>query len=129
MNKAKNQVNRAIASSGRYDMIMAEEREVAAVSSPFQQWMEQGEDLYAAALHDFRSLEAQLAELEVKVAAKQAELNQIAQIVGKPAVEGNRRVSAQIVHGDIVDAHPERVQATTSSSASIARALQGKFGR
>jgi hypothetical protein len=106
---------------------MPEAREKIPVANQFQQWLSQGEQLYSAALNDFHALEAQLDDLETKLAAKQAEVNQIAQMIGKPALEGNRRLSAQIVPAEVVDI-PNRGN-PSGSSASIARALTGKFGR
>jgi len=97
------------------------------VANAFQQWLSQGEQLYSAALNDFHALEAQLEDLETKLAAKQAEVNQIAQMIGKPAIEGNRRLSAQMVAAEVIEV-PGRVPNHTGSSASIARALTGKFG-
>ncbi|QOV89612.1 hypothetical protein [Humisphaera borealis] len=109
------------------------------MSNPLNSWLSQGEQLYTSALNEFRALEAQLDDLEQKLAAKQQEVNQIAGIIGKPTVEGSRRLSAS--HSpvaDIIDApHQERLpvplphQATpsNSSNATIARALTGKFGR
>src|SRR5690242_14453910 len=102
--------------------------EVPPVSMNFTQWLSQGEQLYQTALREFHAIEAQLDELEQKLAIKQAEVNQIAQVIGKPPVEGNRRLSAQLVTGQIVEEH-ERAPQTTSSNANIARALTGKFGR
>ena len=102
----------------------------------FQEWLKQGEDLYQAALKDYHAIEAQLDELESKLVAKQAEVNQIAQVIGKAPVEGTRRHSGHSGHGntqlapggiDIIDV-PERGP-TAGSNASIARALTGKFGR
>jgi hypothetical protein len=99
------------------------------VASPFLDWIQQGEDLYNTALREYHELEHQLDELEARLAAKQAEVNQIAGVIGKPAVEGNRRLSAQLVHQEVIDV-PERVTSNTpSSNATIARALTGKFGR
>ena len=105
------------------------------VAGNFQEWLKQGEDLYQAALRDYHAIEAQLDELESKLVAKQAEVNQIAQVIGKPPVEGTRRHgghsghSTQLAPGgiDIIDV-PERAP-TAGSNASIARALTGKFGR
>ena len=90
------------------------------MASTLQEWLSQGEMLYNAALKDFRALEAQLDELEAALAAKQAEVNQIAQVIGKPPIEGNRRLSAQLVeeHG------PNSVP---NSPATIARALTGRW--
>ena len=97
------------------------------VSANFQDWLQQGDALYQAALKDYHAIEAQLDELESKLVAKQAEVNQIAQVIGKPPVEGTRRVSAQLVAAEVIDM-PERAQ-SAGSNASIARALTGKFGR
>ena len=100
-------------------------------SAALQTWLQQGEQLYAAALNEFRALEAQLDELEAKLTEKQVEVNKIAQMIGKPPVEGNRRLSAQLVTGEIVDepGHGHGRGNPPSSNASIARALTGKFGR
>ncbi len=97
------------------------------MSNSFQDWLQQGEALYSTALNEFHAIEAELDELEQKLVAKQAEVNQIAQVIGKPPVEGNRRLSAELVSAEIVDI-PERMQ-PSSSNATIARALTGKFGR
>jgi hypothetical protein len=58
-------------------------------------------------------------------------VNQIANVIGKPPVDGNRRVSAELVPAHVVE---EPIQAAamptrTSANATIARALTGKFGR
>lgn len=93
-----------------------------------QAWLQQGEQLYAGALSEYRSLEAQLVDLERKLAAKQNEVNQIAGVVGKPPVENGRHLTAELVSGQIVEV-PERMGPQGQSNASIARALTGKFGR
>ena len=95
------------------------------MASSFQEWLQQGENLYNSALREYHDIERQLAELEGKLAEKQNEVNQVAQIIGKPLVEGNRRLSAQLT--EIVEV-PERTP-PTGSNANIARALTGKFGR
>jgi hypothetical protein len=82
-----------------------------------QQWLAQGEMLYGAMLKEYQALEAQVTELEGRMAAKQAEVNQLAQIIRKPAIEG-RRLSAQLVTSYAPDAPPVTPQ--------IARALTGK---
>ena len=105
----------------------------------FQDWLKQGESLYQAALKEFHDYESQLAELESRLAAKQAEVNQIAQMIGKPAVESTRsanlhasNVGGQLATAsggvEIIDAPTDRVP-PVGSNASIARALTGKFGR
>ena len=96
-------------------------------TNSFQDWLRQGEQLYDAALRDFHALEAQIAELETRLAAKQAEVNEISRVIGKPQVEGNRRLSAQLVSAEVVDV-PDRTP-NSNSNATIARALTGKFGR
>ena len=62
-----------------------------------QQWLAQGETIYAGLVKECQALESQLEEIETRLAAKQAEVNQVAHIIGKPPVEGNRRLSAQLV--------------------------------
>jgi hypothetical protein len=89
------------------------------VSKTLRDWLAEGEELYSAAMQEYQSIEAQLDELEVKLAAKKSELNQIAQVIGKPPVEGNRRLTAQLVD----DHGPSSVP---NSPATIARALTGR---
>lgn len=111
-------------------------------TTSLQAWLSQGEQLYAAALNEFRSIEAQLDDLEQKLAAKQAEVNQIGQVIGKPTIEGSRRLAATLTPppggADDHHHHNERLPvpaaamvapASNSSNATIARALTGKFGR
>ena len=98
------------------------------VASAFQEWLQQGERLYDAALREYHEIERQIAELEHRLVEKQAEANQIAQIIGKPMLEGGRRLSAQLVAPDVIDLPADRA-ATPGSNANIARALTGKFGR
>jgi hypothetical protein len=93
----------------------------------FQDWLQQGENLYNTALREYHDIEQQLTELEARLVEKQNEVNQIAQVIGKPLVEGNRRLSAQLVSAEVVDV-PERTP-TSGANANIARALTGKFGR
>jgi hypothetical protein len=101
------------------------------VSTPaVQAWLQQGEQLYQAALGDYRALEVQLDELEQKLAAKEAEVNQVASVIGKPPVESNRRLGTEIVAGQVLEeTHYSRPPVPSNSNANIARALTGKFGR
>lgn len=89
------------------------------MSKSLQDWLAEGERLYNEALKDYQAIEQQLDDLEQRLMAKKAELNQIAQVIGKPPVEGNRRLSAQLVeeHGP---------QSIPHSQATIARALTGR---
>ena len=66
--------------------------------------------------------EAQLDELEVRLAAKKSEVNQIAQVVGKPTIEGPKRLVAQLVD----ETGPNSVP---NSPATIARAIRGRLAR
>jgi len=103
-------------------------------SSNFQQWLQQGDSIYQTALKEFHAIEGQLDELEARLLAKQAEVNQIAAVLNKPTVEATRKG----VNGDgqstAVAAVPqimdeiERSQ-PAPSNANIARALTGRFGR
>jgi hypothetical protein len=100
----------------------------------FQQWLQHGEMLYQAAMQEYHSLESQLDELERRLAAKQTELNQVATMMGKPPIEGSRRVSAQLVTSPPSE-EPDRSTPSSSpgnnnnNSATIARALTGKVVR
>src|SRR5437870_4194312 len=92
------------------------------VSTPaIQAWFQQGEQLYSAALADFRALEAQIDDLEQKLAAKEAEVNQIATVIGKPPVESNRRVGTEIVGQIVEEPHHSRPMIPSNSNANIAR--------
>src|SRR5580698_5494922 len=99
--------------------------EVRPVTMTFQQWLQHGEMLYQSAMQEHHALEAQLDELERRLAAKQTELNQIAQMMSKPPVEGTRRVSAQLVTPPMSD-EADRMSNSNNTSATIARALTGK---
>ena len=89
------------------------------MSKSLQDWLSEGEQLYNAALSEFQQLEAQLDELENRLAAKKQELNQIAQVVGKPPVESSRRLTAELI-----DQHSPN--SVPNSPATIARALTGR---
>ena len=76
--------------------------------------------LYNATLAEFQQLEAQLVDLEQRLAAKKAEVNQIASVIGKQAVEStNRRMSAEIIDSG-------QMNSVSNSPATIARALTGR---
>jgi len=92
------------------------------IPSSIQQWLQQGELLYSTAVKEYQAIEAQLDELERRLTAKRAEVNQIATIVGKPPVEGSRRLSAQLVTSYAMDDDRERDK-PLPGTANIARAL------
>jgi len=85
----------AAAISG-YNAAMSSSPEAMAANS-FQQWLAQGEQLYAALARQYQTMEAQLIELESRLADKQAEIEQVGRLLGKPAPQLNRRLSAQLV--------------------------------
>ena len=84
-----------------------------------EDWIKEGDTLYSAAMDEYRQLESQLEDLEQRLAAKQSEVNRIAQIIGKPPLEQNRRLTAQLV----TESGPSSVP---NSPATIARALTGR---
>ena len=63
------------------------------MANSFQEWLQQGEDLYSAAMREYHDIERQLSDLEARLVEKQNEVNQIAQVIGKPLVEGTRRLT------------------------------------
>ena len=93
--------------------------EMMGPNKSFKDWLAEGENLYATTLKEYQAIETQLDEMEARLAAKKNEVNQIAQVIGKPPVESNRRLTAQLVeeHG------PNSVP---NSPATIARALTGR---
>jgi hypothetical protein len=93
--------------------------EVGTVAKSITDWMREGEELYVAAMKEYETLNAQMQELEKLVSQKQEEVNQIAQVIGRPLVEGNRRLTAQLVddHGS---------NSVPNSTSTIARALTGR---
>src|SRR3954452_21021394 len=109
-------------------------------TTSFQAWLQQGEQLYTTALNEFHAMEAQIEDLQSKLAAKMDEVNRIAQMIGRPSVEGGagggggsisgggRRGSVELVPAQIIDDVQPRT-GTSNSNATIARALTGKFGR
>jgi seryl-tRNA synthetase len=91
----------------------------AVVAKSIAEWIQEGEELYESALKQFEEMDTRLRQLEKQLAQKQDEVNQIAQVIGKPLVEGNRRLTAQLVddHGPL---------SVPNSSTTIARALSGR---
>ena len=89
------------------------------VQKSFRDWLSEGEHLYANALGEYQAIEAQIENLEERLAAKKAEVNQIAHVIGKPPVEGDRRLTAQLVDGDMHNVN-------TAPAGNIARALSGR---
>lgn len=89
------------------------------MTKTLSEWLADGEALYNQTLEEYHAIERQLDELESKLLDKRQELNQIAQVVGKPPIETSRRLSAELVE----DHGPSSVP---NSPATIARALTGR---
>jgi hypothetical protein len=85
----------------------------------FKDWLGEGDQLYNGALAEYQALEAQIEDLERKLAIKKDEVNQIAGVIGKPPVETNRRLTAQLIDDHSSGSVP-------NSPATIARALTGR---
>lgn len=86
----------------------------------FKEWIQEGEDLYSAALNEYQAMEAQLQELENRLAAKVEEVNQIASMIGKAPVElPHRAPQVQIVEKSAPGSIP-------ASRNTIAKALTGR---
>ena len=93
------------------------------VSKSIKDWLNEGEGIYTAAMDEYQALEAQIMDLEGKLAVKREEVNVIADKLGKPPVEASRRLSAEIVDRGSPNSVP-------NSPSTIARALTGRgFGR
>lgn len=94
-----------------------------ATASSFKQWLAQGEELYAVLARQHQAMEAQLIELESRLADKQAEIEQVARLLGKQAPQLNRRLSAQLVtHYPPPDAPPSRLPAAQPPAKPVPRA-------
>lgn len=89
------------------------------MAKSLQEWLQEGEFLYGTALKEFEELEAQLDDLEKRLNAKREEVNQIASVIGKPAVEAKRRASVQIIDSQAPGSIP-------ASRNTIAKALTGR---
>ncbi len=87
----------------------------------FRDWLSEGENIYTSALGEFHALEEQLATLEQQLSSKKDEVNQIAQVIGKPAVDGVRKLSAELVDA----AH---LATGALPVGNVARALTGRTG-
>jgi hypothetical protein len=95
----------------------------ATMGKSIKEWLQEGEGIYESAMREYQELEAQIFDLEQRLAAKREEVNMIAEKLGKTPVESSKRLSAEIV---------ERGQnnSVANSPSTIAKALTGRgFGR
>ncbi|HEV8604894.1 MAG TPA: hypothetical protein VGQ99_05990 [Tepidisphaeraceae bacterium] len=79
----------------------------------FRDWMKEGEELYSIALREYETLQSQLEQLETQLSAKKEELNQIAQVVGKPQVDSD------LAHIDLPRADITRPDSTRKPAVQI----------
>ena len=89
----------------------------------FNEWLNEGEQLYSLAVDEFKAIEAQINDLELQLTAKKSEVNQIAQIIGKPVVENARRVTAEVVEASQM---PISSVGAAIPIGRLARALTGR---
>lgn len=87
------------------------------MSKSFHDWLTEGESIYNDALQEYRLLEQQIQDLESRLMAKRTEVNQIAQMIGKPAVDSPARLSAEII---------DREMPASMPIGSVTRALTGR---
>ncbi len=85
----------------------------------FKDWLTEGDQLYQQALQEYQTLEAQIEDLEKRLAIKKDEVDQIASVIGKQPVQSSRRLTAELV-----DSHGSG--SVPNSPATIARALTGR---
>ena len=67
------------------------------MSTSFKDWIGQGESLYSTLLEEFQQFQKQIDELEQQLASKKAEVNQLAEVIGRPGVERTPRPAAEAV--------------------------------
>ena len=89
------------------------------MAKSLHEWLSEGETLYNGAIKEFQDLEAQLEDLEMRLNAKRDEVNQIAAVIGKPAVDAKRRAAVQIIDAQQPGSIP-------ASRNTIAKALTGR---
>jgi hypothetical protein len=62
-----------------------------------QDWLREGEALYARLLSNYDDTERQIEALESSLVAKAAEINHLARLLGKPQMSAGRRVAAELL--------------------------------
>lgn len=92
------------------------------MAKSLNEWLSEGESIYSALLEEYQRSEAQIAELQSRLSAMIEDVNQIAEVIGKPTIV---RPTRQV---ELVEGSPgpsSSGAAPTPSSANIARALTG----
>lgn len=89
------------------------------MSKSIKEWLAEGEQLHAAALQEYESIEARIVDLEHQLEAKREEINELAQVIGKKPLEANPQRAVQIIEKGNHDP-------VGTSRITIARALTGR---
>jgi hypothetical protein len=87
------------------------------VNKSFREWFTEGETIYAEAIAEYQALETQIHQLETQLGDKRTEVNHVAQMLGKPPVDGGKHLSAQLI---------EASAAPKGTIGTITRALTGR---
>lgn len=92
------------------------------MSRSFRDWIGEGEEIYRNLVEEFQRSEQQLAELEQQLASKVQEVNELAEVIGKPRIAAPRRLPMQ---GEVIDppSMPPLPSSGGSTSGNIARAI------
>jgi uncharacterized small protein (DUF1192 family) len=72
------------------------------MTKSLREWLAEGEQIYNDSMREYQALLTQIDELEQRIAAKKAEVNEIARVTGKPPVEGRVRAVAEILDAEQV---------------------------
>jgi hypothetical protein len=94
------------------------------VGKSFQDWLAEGEGLYAAAMNEYKNIEDQMEQLAQQLAAKKLEVNQIANVIGKQSIDGRAAPTPAPSGAPVVEVVDPSAQPYTRNS--IARALSGQ---
>ena len=62
----------------------------------FDQWVAEGEALHAELTAELRGMETQVAELQVRIREKRAQVEHVARMLGKPAAEPTRSAAGPL---------------------------------
>ena len=84
----------------------------------FKNWFSDAELVYSQALMEYQNLQEQIETMEKQLAAKRAEINQVALVLGKAPIEAAGKLSAHLIDA------PAAPQSTIA--ATITRALNGR---
>ncbi|MFI5378135.1 MAG: hypothetical protein ACHRHE_02405 [Tepidisphaerales bacterium] len=94
----------------------------------FKEWLGEGEQIYAQTMSEYEELETQLADLQQRLAQKKAEVNEIASVIGKPAVSRPEPARVERVSGAATPQFMDRDTpgSVPASRQTIAKVLAGK---